>query len=192
MNYRVTHWGRVTHICVGNLTIIGSDNGLSPVRRQAITWTNVGILLIGPLGTNFSEMLIEIHTFWFKRIHLKISSGKCRPFCLGLNVINICLIDNPTKPIVPLSFTLLWGFQISIGIYTMYLRAFMSVHICAYWYACMPTFTCLDTYVHLYWGTRTMTLIDLDFVACKDPTSQTIKYRYYAFRKTYVYIFTAM
>ena len=35
----------------GNLTIIGSDNGLSPGRRQAITWTNAGILLIGPLGT---------------------------------------------------------------------------------------------------------------------------------------------
>ena len=32
----LTHWGRVTHICVGNLTIIGSDNGLSPGRRQAI------------------------------------------------------------------------------------------------------------------------------------------------------------
>ena len=32
----LTHWGRVTHICVGNLTIIGLDNGLSPGRRQAI------------------------------------------------------------------------------------------------------------------------------------------------------------
>ena len=59
----LTHWGRVTHICVGKLTIIGSDNGLSPERRQAIIWTNGGILLIGPLGTNFSEMLTEIHTF---------------------------------------------------------------------------------------------------------------------------------
>ena len=67
----LTHWGRVTHICIGNLTIIGSDNGLSPGRRQAITWINVGILLIGPLGTNFSEMLIEIHTFSFKKMQLK-------------------------------------------------------------------------------------------------------------------------
>ena len=66
---------------------LGSDNGLSPGRRQAITWTNVGILLIGPLGTNFSEMLIEIHTFSFKKIHLKMSSGKWRRFCLGLNVL---------------------------------------------------------------------------------------------------------
>ena len=52
----LTHWGRVTHICVFNLTIIGSDNGLSPSRRQAIIWTNDGILLIETLATKFSEM----------------------------------------------------------------------------------------------------------------------------------------
>ena len=82
----VTHWGRVTHICVGKLTIIGSDNGLSPGRRQAIIWNNA-ILLIGHLGTNFSEILIEIHTFSFKKMDLKMSSGKWRPSCLGLNVV---------------------------------------------------------------------------------------------------------
>ena len=60
----LTHWGRVMHICVGKLT--GSDNGLLPGRRQAIIWTNAGILLIGPLGTNFSEILIAIETFSFK------------------------------------------------------------------------------------------------------------------------------
>ena len=46
----LTHWGRVTHICVNKLTIIGSDNGLAPGRHQTIIWTNDGILLIGPLG----------------------------------------------------------------------------------------------------------------------------------------------
>ena len=76
----LTHWGRVTHICVGKLTFIGSDNGLSPGRRQAIIWTNAGILLIRPLGTNFSEILIGIQTFSFKKMHLKISSAKWRPF----------------------------------------------------------------------------------------------------------------
>ena len=80
----LTHWGRATHICVGKLTIIGSDNGLSPGRRQAIIWTNAGILLIGPLGTKFSEILIGIQTFSFRKMHLKISSAKWRPFCLGL------------------------------------------------------------------------------------------------------------
>ena len=64
----LTHWGRVPHVWVGNLTIICSDNGLSPGRRQAIIWTNAGILLIWPLGTNFSEILIEIHVFSFKKI----------------------------------------------------------------------------------------------------------------------------
>ena len=75
----------MTHICVGKLTIIGSDNGLSPGRRQAIIWTNAGTLLIGPLGTNFSEILIEILTFSFKKMRFKVPSAKRRPFCLGLN-----------------------------------------------------------------------------------------------------------
>ena len=86
----LTHWGRVTHICVGKLTIIGSDNGLSPSGRQAIIWTNDGILLISPKGTNFSEILIGIQTFSFKKMHLKMSSAEWRPFCLGLNVLMTC------------------------------------------------------------------------------------------------------
>ena len=77
----------MTHICVIKLTVIGSDNGLSPERRQAIIWTNAGILFIGPLGTNFNEILIKIHTFSFKKMPLKTSSAKRRPFCLGLNVL---------------------------------------------------------------------------------------------------------
>ena len=87
----LTHWGRVTHICVGKLTIIASDNGLSPGRRQAIIWTNAGILLIEPLGTNFSEILIGIQIFSFKKMRLKMSSAKWRRFCLGLNELNILI-----------------------------------------------------------------------------------------------------
>ena len=82
------HWGRVTHICISELPIIGSDNGLSPGRRHAIIWTNAGILLIRTLGTNFSENLIEILTFSFTKIRLNVSSAKRRPFCLGLNVLS--------------------------------------------------------------------------------------------------------
>ena len=85
----LTHWGRVTHICVGKQAIIGSDNGLSPGRRQTIIWTNAGILLIEHLGTNFSEILIKSNTFSFKKMYSKMSSGKWRPFCLGLNVLTI-------------------------------------------------------------------------------------------------------
>ena len=73
------------HICVNKLTIIGSDDGMLPGRLQAIIWTNAGMLLIGNLGTNYSETLSEIHAFSFKKIRLKTSSAKWRPFCLGLN-----------------------------------------------------------------------------------------------------------
>ena len=82
----LTHFGRVTHICVGQLTTIGSDNGLSPGRRQTVIWNNAGILLIRPVGTNFSEILIGIQTFSFKKMHLEMASAKWRPFCFGLNV----------------------------------------------------------------------------------------------------------
>ena len=88
------HWGRLTHICIGKRTIFGSDNGLPPGRRQAIIWTSAGILLIGPLGTNFSEILTGIQTFSFKKMHLKMS-GKWCPFCLGLNVITVWAIMRP-------------------------------------------------------------------------------------------------
>ena len=63
----LTPWSRITHICIGNLIIIGSDNG--------------------PLGTNFSEILIKIHTFSFKKMHLKLSFVKWLLFCLGLSVL---------------------------------------------------------------------------------------------------------
>ena len=84
---QLTHWGRVTHICVSKLNTIDSDNGLSPSGRQAVIWTNAGILLIRTLGTNCVEIIIKIHTFSFKKMHLKMSSGTWRPSCLGLNVL---------------------------------------------------------------------------------------------------------
>ena len=61
-------------------------------RRQAIIWNNAEILSIGPQVTNFSEMLIKIHTFPFKKMHLKMSSAMWRRFCLGLNVLNRYMI----------------------------------------------------------------------------------------------------
>ena len=73
-------WGYIIEagwrIYVSKLNIIGSDNGLSPDRRQAIIWTNAGILLIWPLGTHFSDMLIEINTSSFKKIYFKMSCEK--------------------------------------------------------------------------------------------------------------------
>ena len=78
----LSHLGRVTYICVSKLTIIGSDNGLSPGRCQSIIWTVAGLSLNGPLRTNSSEMLFEIDKCSFRKMHLNMSSGKWRP--LGL------------------------------------------------------------------------------------------------------------
>ena len=86
-NVFLSTWGRVTHICVSKQTVIGPDNGLSPGRRQAIIGTNVGVLLNQNLGANFSEILSQIQTFSFKKMQLKMSSAKWRPYCLGLNVL---------------------------------------------------------------------------------------------------------
>ena len=66
----------MAHICIGHRTIIGSDNGLSPVRRQAIIWTSARILLTGPLWTNFSEILIENYLLSVKKMHLNMLSEK--------------------------------------------------------------------------------------------------------------------
>ena len=66
---------------------ISSDYGLSPIRRQAIIWTNAGQFLIRPLGITFSEVLIKKQNFSFTKMHPTISSAKWRPFCPGTDVL---------------------------------------------------------------------------------------------------------
>ena len=72
-----------------NQATMGSDYGLWPGRCQAIIWTNAGILLIWPLGTNFSESAIEIHTFnqenEFENVVWKIADILSRPHNVLLN-----------------------------------------------------------------------------------------------------------
>ena len=88
----LTHCDRVMHICVGKLNIIGLDNGLSPGRRQTIIWINDGILLIGPLGTNLSEILVR-----FKHFHYKKCTRKC---CLrnGVHFVSASMCYNRLLP----------------------------------------------------------------------------------------------
>ena len=107
----------MTHICVSKLTIIGSDNGLSPERRQAIMWPNAGILLIGPLRTNFNEIL----KFVLKKMRLKVSSAKWRPFCVGLNVLRVlryvsnygfltpCFVSSIVGGLLLITIRILWS-----------------------------------------------------------------------------------
>ena len=77
----------LTHICVSQLAIIGSDNGFSSGRRQTITWINTDFLSIGPLETNFGVVGIEIQNFSFMKMHSKMSCAKWRPFCVGLKML---------------------------------------------------------------------------------------------------------
>ena len=104
----LTHWGRVTHVCVSKLTIIGQDNGLFPGRRQAIIWINDGILSIGPLGANFSEILIEFLTVCFKKMWLKVASAKWRPFGLGLNGLSNTQDQNDMNELFWFCLVLSW------------------------------------------------------------------------------------
>ena len=82
------YWGRVTLICVGKLIITGSDNGLSPDRRQAIIWTNAGLLSIGPLRTYFSENIVKKkNNFHWKNarenVVCEMASILSRPQCVN-------------------------------------------------------------------------------------------------------------
>ena len=100
--YWLTHWGRVTHICVDKLTIIGSDNGLSPDRRQAIIGTNAGTLLIGPLRTkkqwnHYRNSYIFSQEIAFQNIVWKMAAILSRPPC-----VKRCL-ENDTSHIFTLS-----------------------------------------------------------------------------------------
>ena len=71
------------HIYIGNLTIIGSDNAsLHGLPPQTNVWIHDGMLLIGPLGVNFSEICIEIQTFSYKKKLLRVLSAKQGPSCL--------------------------------------------------------------------------------------------------------------
>ena len=67
---------------MGSINWVGvsSGNGLSPVRRQAMTWTKADLLSTGPLTTNFCEIQIKIQSVAFMKMHLKMSSAKWRPF----------------------------------------------------------------------------------------------------------------
>ena len=68
----------VPHLCNAsvNWVSIGSGNGLSPARCQAITRTNAVSLSIEPLGTKFSKIQIKIHDFSLMKMYLKRSSAK--------------------------------------------------------------------------------------------------------------------
>ena len=124
----------MTHICVSKFPILGSDNGLAPGRRQAIIWTIAIILSIRPLATNFNETLIEINTFSFKKMHLKMSSAKWRPSCLSLNVLNYGFLS----PLSQKNFhQYLWHCMYG-NLYILLCITFFQEYCFGYLYVCCP------------------------------------------------------
>ena len=88
-NMPATHRGIVMHICASKLDhpSLAEIIGLSPVRRQAIIWTNADILWNGFYGTISIEILIESRAFSFKK-HFKMLSTKLLSFCLGISLLD--------------------------------------------------------------------------------------------------------
>ena len=82
----LTHWGRVTHVCVGNLTIIGSDNGLSPGGRShnlnqcwnIVNWTPRNNLLWNVNRNSY----IFIHENQFENVVWKMAAILSLPQCV--------------------------------------------------------------------------------------------------------------
>ena len=81
----------------GKQTSIASDNGLLPVRHQAIVWSNIGLLLKGPLGTSFSAC---------KRMNFKMTSAKWQPFSQSLNVLTLDALKCAIEKQIYLQFAL--------------------------------------------------------------------------------------
>ena len=71
-----------------NWVLIGSSNGFSLAWHQAITWANDDVLSFGPLGTNISEIWINMYNFSVNTLRLR---QNCRHFaddifkCIFLN-----------------------------------------------------------------------------------------------------------
>ena len=135
ISHCLTHWGRVTHICVSDITIIGSNNGL---------------LLIEPLGTNFSEILIQIFIFSFKKMHLKMSSGSWRPFWLCLNVLIIrglilpgsCFMVTGKLIQFGILFNVLVSLGLGIGLYPIQCQAIIKTKPALLWIGTLGTKFC--------------------------------------------------
>ena len=81
---QLAHWGHVMHLCICNLAVIGSDNGLSPSRCQTMIWTNAGILIRNKLQWNAnrnSNFFIEENAFQY--VIWKMLAIFSRPQCVN-------------------------------------------------------------------------------------------------------------
>ena len=66
-----------------NQASIGLGNGLSPVRRQPIIWTNAGLMSIGPLGIKIQNFSFTIHKIASENIVCETAVRYHRKACAG-------------------------------------------------------------------------------------------------------------
>ena len=81
----LTHWGRVRHICVSKITIIGSDNGLSPPSHYLNQcWDIVNLTLKNKLQWNIHwHSYISIQENAFENVVCEMSAILSRPQCVN-------------------------------------------------------------------------------------------------------------
>ena len=78
----LTHWGQLMHICISKLDIIGSDNGLFPIQCQAIIWSNIVFVLIGPLNQwNNEDIFIKENAL--EKVIYKMAAIWSQPQCVN-------------------------------------------------------------------------------------------------------------
>ena len=85
----LTHWGLVMHICHQPRPSLVQIMACRLFGAKPLSKPMLGYCELNSLRTNFSEILIKIQNFSLRKIHLKISSVKWRPYCLGLNVLTV-------------------------------------------------------------------------------------------------------
>ena len=72
-----------SYINLTNWVIIGPGNGLSPVPRQDITWTNAGLLSTRLLGTYSLKFESKFYHFHSRKCNWMCRLPKWQPFCPG-------------------------------------------------------------------------------------------------------------
>ena len=96
--------------------IIGSGNGLSPVRHQTIALINADLLSIRPLETDASEILIETQKFSFNK----------NAFGCHRQITSICRLQNCGGVAHPL-FSFWIGISTLISLVTSHERHTFSI-----------------------------------------------------------------
>ena len=120
----LTHWGRVTHICVVDLGHHWFRYWLvacsAPSHYLNLCWNIV--------YWTFRHKLqwIGIQSFSFKKLHLQMSSAKWRLFCLGLNELKTMKVNILNEDIVNTDVCrMLYGVCWPLIIYILW---FISLH----------------------------------------------------------------